>query len=184
MKERKPYSWIKLNEKTISLKNLLSGNDSIFNLDNVVSFTSSYFNIHLVALLWTTSNSSYLRLYLSIETVSCCLLLRMARMHGHGLELEKIHHFRVPKTLTFKVRLGAHSFLWKWVLFAWEWKMISISRAKHLPSFWNRGPGELGNGLLGIFFAPLPCVCSAKSGTRATGGCVTDVCHFHQRSGT
>ena len=26
--------------------------------------------------------------------------------------------------------------------------MISISKAEHLPSFWNRGPGELGNGLV------------------------------------
>ena len=60
----------------------------------------------------------------------------------------EIGHFRVPKTLTFKMRLGAQPFLWKWVLFAWKWKMISISEAEHLPSFWNRGPGELGNGLL------------------------------------
>ena len=59
-----------------------------------------------------------------------------------------IGHFRVPKTLTFKMRLGAQPFLWKRVLFAWEWKMISISKAEHLPSFWNRGLGELGNGLL------------------------------------
>ena len=59
-----------------------------------------------------------------------------------------IGHFRVPNTLTFKMRLGAQPFLWKWVLFAWEWKMISISKAEHLPSFWNRGPGELGNGLI------------------------------------
>ena len=59
-----------------------------------------------------------------------------------------IGHFRVPKTLTFKMRLGAQPFLWKWVLFAWEWKMISISKAEHLPSIWNRGPGELGNGLI------------------------------------
>ena len=44
--------------------------------------------------------------------------------------------------------------VWKWVLFAWEWKMISISKAEHLPSFWNRGPGELGNGLL----YPLPYI--------------------------
>ena len=58
-----------------------------------------------------------------------------------------IGHFRVPKTLTFKMRLGAQPFLWKWVLFAWEWKMISISQAEHLPSFWNRGLEELGNGL-------------------------------------
>ena len=26
--------------------------------------------------------------------------------------------------------------------------MISISKAEHLASFWNRGPGELGNGKL------------------------------------
>ena len=57
-----------------------------------------------------------------------------------------IGHFRVPKTLTFKMRLGAQPFLWKWV-FSWEWKMISVSKAEHLPLFWNRGTGELGNGL-------------------------------------
>ena len=56
-------------------------------------------------------------------------------------------HFRVPKTLTFKMRLGAQPFLWKRVLFAWEWKMISISKAEHLLLFWKRGSGELGNGL-------------------------------------
>ena len=60
----------------------------------------------------------------------------------------EIGHFRVPKTLTFKMRLGTQPFLWKWVLFAWEWKMISISKAEHLPLFWNRGPGKLGNGPL------------------------------------
>ena len=59
-----------------------------------------------------------------------------------------IGHFRVPKPLTFKMRLGAQPFLWKRVLFAWEWKMISISKAEHLLSFWSRGLGELGNGLL------------------------------------
>ena len=26
--------------------------------------------------------------------------------------------------------------------------MISISKTEHLPSFWNRGQGELGNGQL------------------------------------
>ena len=58
-----------------------------------------------------------------------------------------IGHLRVPKTLTFKTSPSGQPFLWKWVLFTWEWKMISISKAEHLPSFWNRGPGELGNGL-------------------------------------
>ena len=47
-----------------------------------------------------------------------------------------IGYFRVPKTITFKMRLGTQPFLWKWVLFVWEWKMISISKAEHLS-----GPG-------------------------------------------
>ena len=74
------------------------------------------------------------------------LVMQVRRQHPCA-----IGHFRVPKTLTFKMRLGTQPFLWKWVLFAWEWKMISLSKAEHLPSFWNRGPGELGNGLLALF---------------------------------
>ena len=58
-----------------------------------------------------------------------------------------IDQFRVLKTLIFKMKPSAHPFLWKWVLFAWEWKIISISKAEHLTSFWYRGLGELGNGL-------------------------------------
>ena len=58
------------------------------------------------------------------------------------VHIRTIGHFRVPKTLTFKMRLGAQSFLWKWVLFTREWKMISISKAEHLTSFWNRGQGN------------------------------------------
>ena len=42
------------------------------------------------------------------------------------------------------------AFLGKWVLFAWEWRIISISKAEHLTSFWYRGPGELGNGLFHV----------------------------------
>ena len=59
-----------------------------------------------------------------------------------------IGHFRVLPGLCIKTRLGAQLFLWKWVLFAWEWKIISISKVEHLTSFWYRGPGELGIGLL------------------------------------
>ena len=47
------------------------------------------------------------------------------------------------------MRLGAQPFLWKRVVFAW-FAMISISKPKHLPSFWNRGPGELGYGRFGF----------------------------------
>ena len=77
------------------------------------------------------------------------------------------------KTLTFKMRPSAQPFLWKWVLFAWDWKIISISKAEHLTSFLYRGPGELGNGLLIfpwrilfllIFFAQFVCLgCTKKS---------------------
>ena len=48
------------------------------------------------------------------------------------------------------MRLGVQALLLKWVLFAGEWKMISILKAEHLPSFWYRGPGELGNGLFRV----------------------------------
>ena len=56
------------------------------------------------------------------------------------LLLSIIGHSRLPKSVTFKMRLGAQPFLWKWVLIAWEWKIISISKAEHLTSFWYRGP--------------------------------------------
>ena len=52
-----------------------------------------------------------------------------------------IGHFWVPKTLPFKMRPSAQPFLWRWVLFAWEWKTISIWKAEHLTSFLYRGPG-------------------------------------------
>ena len=69
-----------------------------------------------------------------------------------------IGHFRVPKTLSFKTRPSAQPFLWKWVLFAWEWKIISISKTEPLISFWYRGPGELGNGLFGLIFKIKPII--------------------------
>ena len=40
--------------------------------------------------------------------------------------INKIGHFRVPKTITFKMRPIAQPFLWKWVLFAWERKHFHI----------------------------------------------------------
>ena len=49
------------------------------------------------------------------------------------------------------MRVGAQPFLWKWVVFAWEWKILSISKVEHLTSFWYWGSGKLGNGLF-IYF--------------------------------
>ena len=57
-----------------------------------------------------------------------------------------IGHFRVPKILTFKTRLSAKPFLWKWVLFSWQHKVIFISMALHLASLWKRGLWQLRNG--------------------------------------
>ena len=51
--------------------------------------------------------------------------------------------FWIPKTLTFKRRLRAKPFLWKCVLFEWEWKFFVMSMASHLASLWNRGMGQL-----------------------------------------
>ena len=57
------------------------------------------------------------------------------------------------------MRPSAQPFLWKWVLFAWEWKIISTSKAEHLTSFWYRGMGELGNGL----FHTSHCILSTQA---------------------
>ena len=64
--------------------------------------------------------------------------------------LKTVGHFRVQKTLTFKIRPSAQPCLWKWVLFALEWKIISIWKAEHLTSFSYRGPGELGNDIFSL----------------------------------
>ena len=66
----------------------------------------------------------------------------------HSTVVTRIGHFRVPKILAFKMRPSSQPFLWKWVLFAREWKITSISKVEHLTSFWYRGPGEHGNGPL------------------------------------
>ena len=46
------------------------------------------------------------------------------------------------KNRHFQMRPSAQPFLWKWVLFAWEWKIIYLSKTEHLTSFWYRGRRE------------------------------------------
>ena len=53
-----------------------------------------------------------------------------------------IGHFWVPITLTFKMRLGAQPFFWKWVLFAREWKMIPYQRLSTYPRFETEARGR------------------------------------------
>ena len=49
---------------------------------------------------------------------------------------------RVPKTLTFKTRPSAQPFLWKWVLFVWEWKPFSYHRLSTQPCFETEAQGN------------------------------------------
>ena len=46
-------------------------------------------------------------------------------------ELFQLDHFRVKKNAHFQIRHSAQPFLWKWAIFAWEWKIISISKAQY-----------------------------------------------------
>ena len=70
------------------------------------------------------------------------------RISPKGFTQKSRGHFRVPKSLTFKMRPSAQLFLWKCVLLAWEWKIISISMAEYLTWFWYWGAEELGNFVL------------------------------------
>ena len=78
----------------------------------------------------------------------CCLKYSVSISHNYSSEgclkcfKSTKGHLQAPKTLTFKMRPSAQPFLWKWVLFAWKWKIISISKAEHLTLFWYRSPAE------------------------------------------
>ena len=61
-----------------------------------------------------------------------------------------VGHFEVPKTLTFKMKPSVKPFLWEWVLFAWEQKIIFITIASHLALLWNNGLGQLRNCLFSV----------------------------------
>ena len=64
-----------------------------------------------------------------------------------------IGHFRVPKTLTFKIGPSAKTIICKWVLLAWEVLHCHIiSKAELLTSFLCRDSGELGNSLLYLWW--------------------------------
>ena len=75
-------------------------------------------------------------------------------MHFSPIELprswDKIHHCRVPKTLTFIIRPIAKPFIWKWVLFKWKNKIIFFwyQKISRWNSFWKRGYPWTHNELL------------------------------------
>ena len=68
-----------------------------------------------------------------------------------------IAHSRVVFRLCLETGLSAKPFIWKLVLFTckfwfiYTWiKLIFIWKTFHLASHWNRGEGQLGNGLLTV----------------------------------
>ena len=65
--------------------------------------------------------------HLSVHILKCkiCIYSYSHESRSSLLKWPVIGQFRVPKTLTFKMRLRTQPILWKWVLFAWERKIIS-----------------------------------------------------------
>ena len=63
-------------------------------------------------------------------------------------EMSDTRNLRGPETLTLKTRLSTKPLLWKWVLFAWEYRINFISMTS-LALLWNRGFRKLGNGPAG-----------------------------------
>ena len=69
-------------------------------------------------------------------------------VHREG-RLTWIGHFQVPKILTFRARLSAKPFLWKWVSIAWNYFHINglalnLALKQRLEATWK----WFGNGLL------------------------------------
>ena len=59
-----------------------------------------------------------------------------------SLYLTLIGHFRVPKTLTFKMRLGVQPFLWKWVYLHENEKWFLYQRLRNYPRFETEARGN------------------------------------------
>ena len=95
-----------------------------------------------------------------------------------GYISNQIGHFRVPKTLTFKMRLGAQPFLWKWVLFAWEWKWFLYQGLSTYPRFETeaRGNTEMAYSLrLNCFRTLAPVVETSDSAIQRLNHYLADI---------
>ena len=87
---------------------------------------------HFTSSQWVTWDKLLFVLSRDVPWISHSWLpVTVLTLHVHCLlELgEGIGRYRVLKTLTFKTRPSAKLFLWKWVLYAWEWQIIFISIA-------------------------------------------------------
>ena len=61
---------------------------------------------------------------LSSEVIAQNRRIRLTCLHPCW---HAIGHFRVPFCLSFKARLSAKPFLWKWLWFAWKWNCMQNS---------------------------------------------------------
>ena len=94
----------------------------------VVDWTRIYFRMQLLC---------GFSLPFSAGPESFCSWNEALYMHvaNRPLPSSKNPHFQdEARCTTFLVKMS----------FAWEWKMIFLSKAEQLPSFWDRGPGDLG----------------------------------------
>ena len=80
--------------------------------------------------------------------------------------LISIGHFRVPKPFAFKMRLGAQPLLWKWVLFAWQWKMISMIHIRRLSTYPHFETEARGNSDMAYSLGPFWAFYWYKDGTK------------------
>ena len=121
-------------------------NNLIWNFEFTLIYKNDESDHHYQQLLRSPKPRSWLlHVQSSSEEMLPHWALPLVEEHSLCHQNMELLHSKNPH---FQMRLGAQPFLWKWVLFAWELKKVSIRKAEHQPLFWNRGPGELGNGLL------------------------------------
>ena len=94
------------------------------------------------------------------------------------------HCLRSSKTPHFQNDAKRRTFLVKMSFTCMAIKIISLSNAEHLTSFWYRGPGELENALSNHSISPLsPAECSVSCGGWGEGTKKTRWGRWEEKSG-
>ena len=94
------------------------------------------------------------------------------------------HCLRSSKTPHFQNDAKCRTFLVKMSFTCMAIKIISLSNAEHLTSFWYRGPGELENALSNHSVSPLsPAECSVSCGGWGEGKKKTRWGRWEEKSG-
>ena len=88
--------------------------------------------------------------HLSTNYHDCMHVVLTHTLTSNKITFVSFFHSRPLKSSTnphFQNEAKCPTFLVKMSLFAWEWKIIYISKAQHLTSFWYSSQGKLRNGL-------------------------------------